>query len=84
MDSEERLGDFRADIHLPPVLTPADVAQLFRVPRRTVYAWIDSGVLPSRRVGSRLLRILRRDVLALLEQSASEDLADPIVGRGKE
>jgi excisionase family DNA binding protein len=80
MNSEDRLGDRGPDFDLPPMLSPADVAELFRVPRRTVYAWIDSGLLPCRRVGSRLLRILRRDVLALLESEPRDDLADPTDG----
>lgn len=84
MNSEERLEDWGADVDLPPMLSPADVAELFRVPRRTVYAWIDSGLLPSRRVGSRLLRILRRDVLELLERGSTEDMADSIVGDWEE
>lgn len=49
------------------LLTPADVASFLRVPRRTVYQWIDSGLLPSHRVGERLLRIFREDVLRLLQ-----------------
>lgn len=55
---------------LPVLLTPADVAEFLRVPRRTVYEWIDSGQLPSHRVGTRLLRIFREDVLALLQRVA--------------
>jgi excisionase family DNA binding protein len=65
-DGIRREGPDRED--LPAVLTPKEAARLLRVPRRTIYTWIDTGVLPSRRVGKRLLRVLRQDVQAILEQ----------------
>jgi excisionase family DNA binding protein len=61
------------DFDLPALLTPEDVAAFFNVPRRTVYQWIDSGLLPSYRVGPRLLRILRQDVLSLLRRLPVSD-----------
>jgi excisionase family DNA binding protein len=84
VDSKKRLESGMAEVDLPPMLTPADVAELLRVPRRTVYAWIDSGLLPSRRVGPRLLRILRGDVLELLERGSTEGIADSMVSDWKE
>jgi len=61
------------DLDLPVLLSPADVAEFLSIPRRTVYQWIDSGILPSHRVGPRLLRILRGDVLGLLRRLPVSD-----------
>ena len=47
---------------LPPFVSADEVAALFGVPRRTVYAWVDQGVLPTRRIGPRLLRFTPHDL----------------------
>jgi len=61
------------DLDLPALLTPEDVSAFLNVPRRTVYQWIDSGLLPSYRVGPRLIRIFRQDVLTLLQRLPVSD-----------
>ena len=53
-----------ADDFFCPLLTPTDIARLFRVKRRTVYVWSKSGVLPTIRVNGRL-RYDRATVAAL-------------------
>ncbi len=53
-----------ADDFFCPLLTPTDLAKLFRVKRSTVYAWSKSGRLPTIRVNGRL-RYDRATVAAL-------------------
>ena len=52
------------------LLTTAEVARLLRVPRRTVYSFVDQGLLPYQRVGTRLLRFTEADVDEFLRRSA--------------
>lgn len=75
MASEEAQQPAGEGVDVPVLLTPADVAALLRIPHRTVYQWIDSGLLPCHRLGKRLLRIFREDALALLQRlPGSEDV----------
>lgn len=50
-------------------LSADQVAALFQVPRRTIYAWADSGRLGSHRVGGRLLRFTEQDLDEFLRRS---------------
>ena len=40
--------------HLIPLLTPREVARLFRIKPSTVYAWSAQGRLPSVRINGRI------------------------------
>ena len=53
----------------PDVLTIDDVCAILRVARKTVYALVRSGDLPSRRLG-RLYRISKHHMIAYLENAA--------------
>jgi excisionase family DNA binding protein len=55
------------------MLTAQDVADVLRVPRRTVYSFIDQGLLPCRRVGSRLLRFTEEDLHEFLRRCEDVD-----------
>ena len=50
---------------------PAEVATRAGVTRRTVYAWIHSGVLPAVKIGPKLWRIADSDLAAFLEGTPS-------------
>lgn len=49
-------------------LTVAEVASLLKLNPQTIRNWIDAGRLPAVRIGRRV-RVLRRDLDQLLEQS---------------
>ena len=52
-------------------LTADGVAALLALPsRRTVYAFVDQGLLPYHRVGTRLLRFSQADIDECLRRSA--------------
>lgn len=53
------------------LLTPGEVAALFRVGLTTVARWADSGYLPSLRTPGGHRRFRRADVDALLAKAAS-------------
>ena len=67
--------------------TIAEAAQLLRVSKPTVARWIDSGRLPAKRVGPRLIRIRRVDLRQLDQPTSArrpmtrEDLARYILPR---
>jgi carbon-monoxide dehydrogenase medium subunit len=52
-------------------LTVAEIAQLLRVHRTTVWRWITAGRLRAYRVGDRTLRVRREDVQSLLRPAAA-------------
>ena len=51
---------------------PAEVADLVRVTRRTVYNWIASGVLPATKAGPKLWRVTEADLRSFLTGHKSE------------
>lgn len=53
-------------------LTPAQVADLLQVTRRTVYAWIKSGRLPAYKAGN-VVRIRCEDISTFLKPIERED-----------
>jgi excisionase family DNA binding protein len=57
------------------LLTTAQVADLAKVSRQTVWRWARSGVLPAVHPGPKLWRFRRSDVEKLLEPSSSPDQA---------
>ena len=65
----------RADLLTAPVLyTPADVAAMFGVSRRTVYSWISSGAIGSIKAGPKLRYITREHLVAFMGVSGREAL----------
>jgi excisionase family DNA binding protein len=52
-------------------LSVAEVAELLKLNKQTVYNWVDAGTLPSTRIGRRV-RIRREDFDALVGGSESE------------
>lgn len=48
------------------LLTTSEAAVILRATQRTIYRWIEAGVLPAAKVGGRW-RIRRKDVEALFE-----------------
>lgn len=62
-----------ASMVLEPMVTMAEVADLLRVSRRTVYTWAQNGRLPApRKIGRRVL-FNRQQVAALLDPPANAD-----------
>ena len=51
---------------------PAEVAELVKVTRRTVYNWIASGVLPATKAGPKLWRVTEADLRSFLTGRGSE------------
>lgn len=48
-------------------LTVREVAELFQISKQTVYNWCDTGLLESRKIGRKTLRIVRESVVQLWE-----------------
>jgi excisionase family DNA binding protein len=53
-------------------LTAEDVAERFKVSTRTVYLWVDRGLLPATRIGPRLIRFTEKGVEEFLQTSDSQ------------
>lgn len=53
---------------LPDLLTPTEVANLFRVTPAAVRKWAREGLLPRAKVPGRLVRFRRDEVLAFLSR----------------
>jgi excisionase family DNA binding protein len=63
--------DARLDMDL---MTPAEVAVLFRVHRNTIGRWVEAGTLKGFRIpGTKTLRIAVVDVVALIERDPDDD-----------
>ncbi|ADH91967.1 helix-turn-helix domain-containing protein [Arcanobacterium haemolyticum] len=54
------------------LMTPAEVAALFRVDPKTVARWSDSGKIPSIRTLGGHRRFRRSDIVAILENNTTE------------
>ncbi|SDU77910.1 BldC family transcriptional regulator [Arcanobacterium phocae] len=54
------------------LMTPAEVAALFRVDPKTVARWSDSGKIPSIRTLGGHRRFRRSDIIAILENNTTE------------
>lgn len=46
--------------------TPQEVADIMRVSRQTVYNWFDDGTLPYFKIGPRIRRVRRDDLLVII------------------
>ena len=66
------MGDKVPDIRNDKVLTPADVAQVFRVDPKTVVRWSNQGLLTSFRTLGGHRRFRESEVRALLEQTRQD------------
>lgn len=70
-------GDGRQGIRQPDLLSVDDAAGLLGVHSQTVRNYIRSGKLPAYRLaGERFIRVLRKDLLALLEPVSTDDAED--------
>lgn len=58
---------------MPETLTPIEVAKVCKVTRRTVYAWVERGILPQPQRLGRLLRFQKDAVEKLLGGSAVQE-----------
>jgi excisionase family DNA binding protein len=56
----------RKDLNVPSILTVPEVADIFRVSRKTVFGWLSDGKLPHIRTPGRGIRIKREHIEALL------------------
>ncbi|MFM8772826.1 MAG: BldC family transcriptional regulator [Actinomycetota bacterium] len=65
---------------LPELLTPSEVARLFRVDPKTVSRWAANGLLPSVRTLGGHRRFPRADVLALLSTTDEATTANTTQG----
>ena len=77
MQSQLDLGIFvsneqclRKDLNVPSILTVPEVADIFRVSRKTVFGWQRSGKLPAIRTPGRGIGLKREHIDALLNASA--------------
>lgn len=52
-------------------LTPHEVAAYLRVPRTTLYEWLSCGIIPSLRLGKRIIRIRKSDLDAFVASGGS-------------
>jgi excisionase family DNA binding protein len=59
--------------------TPAQVATLLGVTRKTVYAWIHSGYLPAARVGPKLWHVTQAQLEALQQAQGVPVVPPPVV-----
>jgi excisionase family DNA binding protein len=81
--TEERVMAVRQQQEVEPLLTPAEVAALFRVDPKTVTRWANSGKLTSIRTLGGHRRYLESEVRALLESiPAPRTAADSDLPRG--
>jgi excisionase family DNA binding protein len=73
-------GDIKMDEHPEPLLTPAEVANLFRVDPKTVTRWAKAGKLTAIRTLGGHRRYKEREVRALMagSQAAADALAQPV------
>lgn len=56
------------EIFMKELLRPEEVADIFRVSKRTVYNWCDEGVLDSKQIGG-VVRITTISVKTILKSS---------------
>lgn len=51
------------------LISPAEVAEMFHVERRTIWRWISNGTLPEpTRLNKRVARFKRAEILSIIEQ----------------
>jgi excisionase family DNA binding protein len=62
----------RKDLNVPSILTVPEVADIFRVSRKTVFGWLSTGKLPHIRTPGRGIRVKREHIEALLNAGAAQ------------
>ena len=70
MSTTEQGGTPARSERLQRLLTAQDLAERFQVPRRTIFSWVDQGLLPAHRAGKRLLRFTDGDAEEFMRRSA--------------
>lgn len=55
------------DQQLPSILTPKDVMKLLQISPSTFYRYIKTGYIPYRKMDSRVIRIIRDELLEKLK-----------------
>lgn len=68
-DPNGRNGDRAPHARDASFMTANHVAARLQIPRRSVYALVDQGLLPYHRVGKRLLRFTTEDIETLFARS---------------
>ena len=69
MSTTEQGGTPARSERLHRLLTAQDLAERFQVQRRTIWSWVDQGLLPFHRCGTRLLRFTDEDIKEFLRRS---------------
>lgn len=59
-------------------LTARDVADRFSVSERAIYSWVDRGLLPAVRVGTRLIRFTEEGLAEFLRRSDPMGAGDSV------
>ena len=60
--------EFRSESELPIMMTIQELAKFLRVSKNTAYSFVNTGVIPSIKVG-RQTRIYREDVIRFVNRS---------------
>ncbi len=68
METPEKIGYIAG---YPMMLTVKEVSEILRTGRNTTYELINTGEIPSKKIG-RQIRVYSRDLLLYLEESASD------------
>jgi excisionase family DNA binding protein len=68
METPENIGYIAG---YPMMLTVKEVSEILRTGRNTTYELINTGEIPSKKIG-RQIRVYSRDLLLYLEESASD------------
>jgi excisionase family DNA binding protein len=62
----------RKDLNVPSILTVPEVADIFRVSRKTVFGWLSTGKLQHIRTPGRGIRVKREHVEALFKDGDTQ------------
>ena len=65
---ELQTTEYHSESELPIMMTIQELAQFLRVSRNTAYSFVNTGVIPSIKVG-RQTRIYREDVIRFVNRS---------------
>ncbi len=71
--------DGRKMMRQPEYLSPLEVAEYFKVTRRTVYSWIKQGFLPAVKAGPKLWQVSSADLRTFLRPGAVASVLPSLV-----